>query len=214
MKSGERVLQGGSISVMTSGNIRQEVECDDIAKLALAMHDKSYFFLFRRGLAIRFHRDINGGGTQALEITRENDQEPHLIRVFFNTTRGDDDNFLYEADLITDQRKDYEPSINRGKHRFVATSAKLHIDWGSEEVQQWRHDVERLSKSPDSLAGWVEADLEMLVRCSAGFRCGRQTILTNSDLAAHVAAKVSLEDLKARLKCSRCGKRQPNVRAF
>ena len=206
--------QGGSISVMTNENTRQEVGCDDIARLALAMHDKSYFFLFRRGLAIRFSRDINGSGTQLLEITRENSQEPHLIRVFFNTTRNDNDSFLYEADLITDQRKDYEPTINRGKHRFVATSAELQIDWGSEEVQQWRHDVERLSKSPDTLAGWVKADLEMFVMCSAGFLCGRKTILTNSDLAAHVAANVSLEDLKARLKCSKCGKRQPHVRVF
>lgn len=199
---------------MTNGNTRQEVGCDDIARLALAMHDKSYFFLFRRDLAIRFHRDINGSGTQLLEITRENDQEAHLIRVFFSTTRGDDDSFLYEADLIADQRMDYEPTINRGKHRFVAASAELQIDWGSEEVQQWRHDAERLSKLPDTLAGWVKADLEMLVRCGAGFRCDRKTIFTNNDLAAHVAANVSLEDLKARLICSKCGKRQPYVRVF
>lgn len=199
---------------MTSGNTRQEGGDDDIARLALAMHDNSYFFLFRRGLAIRFSRDFNGSGDQLLEIMRENDQKSHLIRVFFTPTRRGDDSFLYEADLIKDHGKDYEPTINWGKHRFFTRSAELQIDWGSEEVQGWRYDVERLSKTPDTLAGWVEADLQMLVRCREGYLCGRKTILTNSDLAAYVTANVSLEDLKARLKCSKCGKRQPHVCVF
>ena len=214
MKFGERVRQEGGRFIMTNGNTRQEGGDDDIARLALAMHDNSYFFLSRRGLAIRFCRDFNGSGDQLLEITRENGQKPHLIRVYFTPTHRGDDSFLYEADLIKDHGKDYEPTINQGKHRFVARSAGLNIDWGSEEVQHWRYDVERLSKTPDTLAGWVEADLQMLVRCRQGYTCFHKTILTNSDLAAYVTANVSLEELKARLKCSKCGKRQPLVRVF
>ena len=49
--------------------------------------------------------------------------------MIFEPTHKNDDSFLYEEDLTTDQRKDYEPSINRGKHRFVAQRAKLNLDW-------------------------------------------------------------------------------------
>lgn len=198
---------------MTNVNIEQGDRCDEIARLALAMYEKSYFFSLRRGLSISFYRDTDGSGTQLLEITRRSGQEPHLIEVIFDVTYSDDD-FLYEADLIKDQRKDYEPTINFGKQRFFARRARLKIDWGSEEVQRWRHDVERLSRSPDTLAGWVEADLEMLVRCSEAFGCGRKTVLTSSDLALQVEATVTLEDLKARLTCLKCGKRQADVLVF
>lgn len=62
--------------------------------------------------------------------------------MIFEPTHKNDDSFLYEEDLTTDQRKDYEPSINRGKHRFVARRAKLNLDWDSNEIHQWRLDIE------------------------------------------------------------------------
>lgn len=212
-----RVRQGESIKLQDDGHSLREVTCDDIARLALAIHDKSYFFSRRRGLEVRFSRDINGSGVQLLEITRRSDETnpPNLIDVLFDCTYKDDGKFLYEADLITDQRKDYEPTINRGKHQFVATMANMRIDWNSDETLQWRSDIDRLSKSPDTLAGWLEADLEMLVICSAGFLiCDRSAILNRSDIARHVLAGLSLEALKTRLTCSKCGKRQAHVLVF
>lgn len=208
-----RVRQGENIQLNSDGNTLQEVTCDDIARLALAIYDKTYFFSLRRGLKINFCRDIHGGGTQLLEVTRESDKgdRHHLIKVYFDVDRRDDGNFLYEADLYTDQRKDYEPTINRGKHRFVASLAEIQIDWNSEESQQWRSDIDRLSKSPDTLADWMEADLDMLVRCNDRRHCGGETILSKSDLAQHVNAEVSLEDLKERLTCSKCGRRKARV---
>lgn len=212
------VRQGETIKLPNDGPTLQEITCDDIARLALAMRDYSYFFSLRRGLSIKFSHDLNGSGVQGLFITRKSDNinPPYLIQVLFYTTNKKDGEFLYEADLIMDQGKDYKPGVNRGKHRFVAESATMQIDWNSDETQQWRSDIDRLSRSPDTLTGWIEEDLEMLVRCDS-FVCGwlrTPVILTKSDLKLHVAAGLSLEDLKARLKCSKCGKREARVMKF
>ena len=211
-KTTVRLRQGETLRVGTSS---QEVSCDDIARLALAIHAKGYFFSHRRGLSVDFCRDLNGSGVQRLEIGRKGEPETCFpIRVFFEPIIGNHDNPLYEADLITDQRKDYEPTVNRGKHRFFATGVELQLDLGSKEVQQWRRDIERLAVSPDTLADWVEAGLDMLVRCRGGFFCNRSTVLTRSNLARHVSTNVSLEELRARLKCSRCGEREPQLLVF
>lgn len=81
--------------------------CNDIARLALAMHGHSYFFSLRRHLNINFSRDLNGSGTQGLFIKKQN-VDIDLIKVIFDYTDNKNDDFLYEADLIKDQRKDYE----------------------------------------------------------------------------------------------------------
>ncbi|MFC3678109.1 hypothetical protein [Ferrovibrio xuzhouensis] len=211
-----RVRQGETIKLPNDGPTMQEITCDDIARLALAMHDHSYFFSLCRGLSIRFSRDLNGSGTQGLYITKKSDETnpPHLIQVFFDYTYEKDGEFLYEADLIMDKGKDYEPTVNRGKHRFVANSAAIQIDWNSDETQQWRSDIERLSRSPDTLSGWIEDDLEMLVRCGSGYFCRKPAILTKNDLKRYVAAGLSLEGLKTRLKCTKCGKRGARVTVF
>jgi len=211
-----RIRRGETVKLPNDGHIIQEVTCDDIAKLALAMRDHTYFFETRRGLTINFSRDLNGSGTQGLYIAKKSnyDNPKNLISVVFDYTYDKDVDFLYEADLFVDQRKDYEPTINKGKHRFISNSADLRIDWNSDEALQWRSDIERLSRVPDTLTGWIDADLEMLVRCSTGYLCGGNNILTRADLDRHVAAGLSLEDLKARLKCSKCGKREARVTVF
>lgn len=186
---------------------------NDIARLALAMHDHSYFFSLRRHLNINFSRDLNGSGIQGLFIKKQSD-EMDLIQVIFDCTYSKNDDFLYEADLITDQYKDYEPTVNKGKHRFVAKRAELKIDWNSDEIQQWRSDIERLTRSHGTLEDWLKNDSEMLVRCTSGFFCRKPAILTLNDLKQYVAMGVTLEDLKTRLKCSKCGKRGAKVTVF
>lgn len=94
-----RVRQGETIKLPNDGPTMQEITCDDIARLALAMHDHSYFFSLCRGLSIRFSRDLNGSGTQGLYITKKSDETnpPHLIQVFFDYTYEKDGEFLYES---------------------------------------------------------------------------------------------------------------------
>lgn len=210
------VRQGETVKLGDDGANPQEITCDDIARLALAMHDHSYFFSLCRGLSVRFSRDLNGSGTQGLYITKKSNETdpPNLIQVVFNQTYKEDGEFLYEADLIMDRGKDYEPTVNKGKHRFVAQSAAMQIDWNSDETQQWRLDIERLSKSPDTLSGWIEGGLEMLVRCDSGYFCRKPAILTTNDLKQYIAAGLSLEDLKTRLKCSKCCKRGARITVF
>lgn len=208
--------QGETVKLGDDAANPQEISCGDIAKLALAMHDHSYFFSLCRGLSIRFSRDLNGSGTQGLFITKESNEAdpPNLIQVLFRQTYDKDGEFLYEADLIMDRGKDYEPTVNKGKHRFMAEAAAMEIDWNSVETQQWRLDIERLSKSPETLTGWIEDDLEMLVRCDSGYFCRKPAILTKNDLEQYIAAGLSLEDLKTRLKCSKCGQRRARITAF
>ena len=138
----------------------------------------------------------------------------NLIQVIFDHTYKKDGEFLYEADLIMDQRKDCGPTVNKGKHRFVASCAVIQIDWNSEEIMQWRFDIERLSRSPDTLSCWVRDDLDMLVSCESGYSCRKPAILTNSDLEQYVSEGLSLENLMTQLKCSKCGKRGANVVVF
>lgn len=208
--------QGETIKAAGNGHGLQEITCDNIARLALAMYDHSHFFSLRRGLSIQFSRDLNGSGTQGLFIKRKSDEinHPSLIEVIFRQSYKKDSDFLYEADLIMDQRKDYEPTVNKGKHGFLADAAHLQIEWSSEELEQWRSDVDRLSKSPETLNSWIEADLEMLVRCRTGYFCREAVILTKSDLAAHAAAGLSLQDLERRLTCSKCGQRGAKIKVF
>lgn len=211
-----RVSQGESVKLAYNGDSPQEITCDDMARLALAMHEHSYFFSLRRGLHIRFSRDLCGSGTQGILITRESDEinPPVLFQVGFRPNYERECEFLYEADLIMDRRYDDQPSINKGKHRFVAGSAFLQIDWNSEEAKQWRFDIKRLSNAPDTLADWVAEDLEMLVKCGSGYFFCNSAILTQTELKRHLSAGLSLEDLKNQLKCSKCGRREARLFVF
>jgi hypothetical protein len=211
------VNRGESIHRRSAVGTHQKATCEDIARLALAMHDKKHFFSLRRSLEMRFSRDINGSGVQALEVLRTGagDDSRYLFRVHFESVHRDSESFLYEADLIRDQGKDYEPTVNCGKHCFGAQGVWLQIDWSSDEVGQWYSDTQRLSTAdPDSLEGWLESDKEMLVKCRAGFICGWEKVLARDDLARHANAGTSLEDLKARLTCSKCGKRNARILAL
>ena len=186
---------------------------NEIARFALAMYDHGYFFSVRRDLSIYFVRDMNGGGMQGLFIKKRSD-EKDSIQVVFDYTYSNDDDFLYEADLWTDQQKDYEPTLNRGKHRFKAYRFELEISLDSDEIHQWQSDIERLTRTHETLDDWLKSDSEMLVRCASTYFCRKPVILTLNDLKQYVAMGVTLEDLKARLKCSKCGKRGARIAVF
>jgi hypothetical protein len=211
------VNRGESIDWRSAAGSHQQATCEDIARLALAMNDKEHFFSVRRSLEFRFIRDINGSGVQVLEISRKGagDDSRYLFRVNFDLVHGDSESFLYEADLIRDQGKDYEPTVNLGKHRFAAQSVWLQIEWSSDEVAQWYSDIQRLSTAdPDSLEEWLESDREMLVRCRARFLCGWEKVFARDDLARHAEAGMSLEDLRSRWTCSKCGERNAKILAL
>lgn len=185
-----------------------------IARLALAMYEHGAFFSIHRNLAMTFCSDYNGGGNQYLYIEKK-DLGPlpeSLIKVYFKPTYSMDD-FLYEADLFTDQNRDYLPVINRGKHRFTAEVAMLNIEWYSEEIQQWRSDVERLRITSDTLSYWTENNLDMRISCASP-SCRPFSRLALSKLREYLSTGMTLEALKARLTCTRCGKRGARISVF
>lgn len=184
----------------------QDITCYDIGRLAWSMYEKSYFFSMRRGLKCFYSRDINGSGEQMLEITRsENDQR--VLRIIFDVSYREGESYIYEAELIKDQRKDYMPSVNHGKRSFLATRAEMYVDWNCEEVDQWRFDLDRLSVRPETLEGWVEAGLDMIVSCRSSRMCMHTVVLSPDDLAKHAVAGISVNEFQKRLVCSRCRKR-------
>lgn len=185
-----------------------------IARLALAMYDHGAFFSIHRNLEITFSNDYNGGGNQYVHIQKK-DAGPlpeSLIKVYFKTTNSIDD-FLYEADLFTDQNRDYLPVVNRGKHLFTAEVALLDIEWHSDEIQQWRSDVERLRITSDTLSYWTENNLDMRVSCTS-LSCRPPSRLGLDKLKQYVSAGITLGDLKARFTCTRCGKREARISVF
>jgi len=185
-----------------------------IARLALAMYEHGAFFSIHRNLTMTFCSDYNGGGNQYLDIQKK-DVGPlpeSLIKVYFTPTYSADD-FLYEADLFTDQSRDYLPVLNRGKRLFTAEVALLDIEWHSDEIQQWRSDVERLRITSDTLSYWTENNLDMRISC-ASHSCRPSSRLALSKLREYVSTGMTLEDLKARLTCTRCGKRGARVSVF
>jgi len=188
-------------------------DLNHIARLALAMHSHSAFFSIHRNLYIKFSSDFNGSGRQCLYIKNEDDEASFeaLIKVFFDPTYNED--FLYEADLFKDQDRDYLPTLNRGKHRFAAEVALLNIEWHSDEIQQWRSDVERLRITSDTLSYWTENNLDMRVSCTS-LSCRPPSRLALDKLKQYVSAGMTLGDLKARFTCTRCGKREARISVF
>jgi len=185
-----------------------------IARLALAMYDHGAFFSIHRNLAMTFCSDYNGGGNQYLNIEKK-DAGPlpeSFIKVYFKPTYSMDD-FLYEADLFTDQNRDYLPVLNRGKHRFAAEAALLNIEWHSDEIQQWRSDVERLRITSDTLSYWTENNLDMRVSCTS-LSCRPPSRLELHKLKQYVSAGITLGELKTRFTCTRCGKREARISVF
>jgi len=208
--------QKKTIRIWSDGSSIPGVSFEEIVKIALAMHEHSYFFLVRRNINVIFVRDVNGGGTQCLSVEIKNDSfKSHpIFSVFFKPVYGNDCEYHYEADLFTDQSRDYEPTINRGKHKFVAEVAELNIEWNTEIVHKWEKDIKRLSFLPDSLCEWIEKDLDMVVFCRLPYFCRAPKIILISDLKKYAAKGITLEDLKARFTCSKCGQRGAHIQVF
>lgn len=205
-----RVRQGESIKLQGGGHNSREVKCDDIAKMALAIHHHSYFFSNHRDLSINFCRDINGSGDQLLEIERNRNkgESQLIISVVFTHPPKNKDHVLYRAELIKDRVGGREFAPDRGECDFGAKVAVLQIDWNSSDILQLRRDIERLSNPPETLTAWINADLTMFVTC---VECGWSVVRTRSDLTRYAAARLTLKDLKSKLKCSKCGRRQARV---
>jgi len=194
------------------------VTCDDIARLAFAMHESHLFFIHRHGLKLDFCRDLNGGGTQRLTITPSGSGEvPNWTLEAFYTPIYSDDPWIYQADLLMDGRKDYDPVINRGKHGFCADSIHIRVppsetvaDWFVANYLVWEKELGRVQLPYSTLRQWFESGFHMWVTCQDAF-CHR-AVLSNDSLKQYADTGLTVEELSARMRCTQCGKRGARVK--
>lgn len=193
------------------------ITCDDIARLAVAMHESRLFFIHRHGLKLDFCRDLNGSGTQALTITPSGlGKVPDwtLEAVFSPVNSGD---YIYQADLLVDGRKDYDPVMNRGKHGFRADRVHMRVsppdivsDWLVGNYLIWESELDKVQLPHSTLEEWVGNGFHMWVICQDVF-CHR-SVLPNDRLKEFADAGLSLEELNSKMRCTQCGKRGARVK--
>lgn len=184
----------------------EKISCRDVAKFALNILYNSEYFLLNRGIWANYRDDVNGGGTQIIYIERKDEISTReiLMEIWCSSTFADE-NFLYEADKITDGHKDYHPAINQGKHRFDVERCRVYIDWSSDEAVQLRSDIAGFSLYPQSLSGWLDEKIEMSVRCSnEPFCCNNRKTISKSLIKYYAVEGYGFEDFTKRLKCSKC----------
>ena len=193
------------------------IACDNFARTAVSMYEGCLYFIHRQGLQFDFCRDLNGSGTQRLRIVRPSvsaspDWQVELI--FSPVYSGD---CIYEADLLMDGRKDYDPTINKGKHGFQADSIRVETvrpdtiaDWLLDVYRTWQTDLDYLSLPHETLDDWVQNGFHMWAMCQTPL-CHR-SVLSHDDLRRYADAGLSLDELRARMRCSRCGMRGARVK--
>lgn len=194
----------------------------EIGAIFSTMRNHSWFFGHRYNLDVSYCRDLGGCGRQMIRVTEDNKGEgAWRVSLFFQPNYSAKEEFCYEAELITDQRKDYEPSINRGIHQFRLERFTLSLT-DVAQIEHWfkyvfpvlRHETERLKMEHETLEQWVGARLDMAVKCSK-FMCRKDPILIpHQKLQTFIDLGYSLEDLQDKLVCSVCGKSRPTLLPF
>ncbi len=198
-----------------------KITCRDLASTAWGIYTNGIFFRHKFGIDARYRQDINGGGAQLVEIGRGGvyDEMDCTIRVIFSRHIKSD--WIYEADLMMDGRKDYHPTRNLGKTKFGAEFAQINITdpeellaWINGSYVPWVRELSRISKPHSTLLEWVESGLNMGVRCSDFFCENEVKVIPNNDLKKYLTSGATLENLREKLACSKCGRSRPRVAPF
>ena len=129
--------------------------------------------------------------------------------------------WIYEANLIMDGRKDYEPSVNHGKRKFCASSARINVfnpaellDWINNCYMPWQEQLYRCALPHGTLAEWVSSRTDMLVKCSNLECCSPFMVLPEKKLSEYLSSGLDLGALRSKLTCSFCRRREPDVFPF
>ncbi len=215
-KNGEEV----NFSIDGSSN---KITANSLASLGYWMMDYGYFFRQRYSLNIRHSSDFDGSGQQSIEINRA-DRDKYSsewqLRLVYSEQTDNSDDFIYEAELISDTRTGYPyGSKNHGLRRFKVHCAFLNqsptaaTQWVAELYLPWKKDLERLQRASESLAHWVDAGLGMDVSCRPCARAAglggriKPTKFSNHILKGFANKGLDLTNLRSKLKCKKCGQR-------
>lgn len=227
-----RLREGGARSLTARGKAGStDITCRDLGSAAWGIYSNSQFFRFRFGVAAQYRNDLNGGGSQEVVVhrTRPEDDlsifggivrdENTILTVIFSHRRAED--WIYEASLLMDGRKDYEPVRNLGTAKFGVEQADIYmaepgeiLAWINGSYLPWTQELSRVCQPHATLSEWVESDLDMGIRCAERTCANGVKVMANSALREHLASGATLETLRERLACTTCGRRRPRLAPF
>lgn len=204
--------------VVRRKGVGKEISCQDFASLAWGMLSNSHSFLHRFSVQCSLNQDFNGSGMQKLEVCRvgvPSDEYP-ILSVLFEACW--EVGWIYEANLIMDGRKDYEPPINRGKHKFCVRSARINVynstgmlEFVNDNYIPWEEQLYRCGLPHATLAEWASSRVDMLIKCSNPLCSSPYKVLPTMKLQEFFSSGLDLSMLRTRLTCSVCRRNEPHV---
>lgn len=219
------------IILATDGNDQLTITAHDVAWLAWGIKSNYLFFHERFKIGCNYRNDINGGGSQLIEVGKIKDGKnifrgssdyQNLLFSAFYEQQFRQEEWIYEADLYMDGPKDYGPVINRGRKKFCVESIRIHVK-GHEGLLSWVNQISapmtielnRLSQPHANLEEWVSSGLDMIVQCYPHpHYCPNVAIIPNNKLQEHLSSSITLERLKTIFVCSKCGRKRARLAPF
>lgn len=214
------VDSGSSIIIKGNGPVL-EIKCENMAFAFWSIYKNKNYFKHAFNLTAHHSEDIDGGGRQMLtlykgDMVKNGEIQKFQVGVIFSPARTND--WLYEATLWQDGRKDYEPSRDMGKHKFSVSEVIIDVfssedllKWINESYFPWIQKLSRIFKPHSDLNEWVKSDLDMEVRCLSPNCANRINIFNKKYLSELIQSGVTLESLRKRLSCSKCGNRNAKI---
>lgn len=189
------------------------IDARELAQMSVVFYENSSFFKENHGIVVQYRSDTNGSGNQSRKFEVLDESGGLIFKCDMNFMPTRESEFVYEADLFTDQRKDYDPVVNRGRRRFDVENLKLTFygkrmmcDWISEAYPTVKEHAELLGPVRADLISWTEAGLDMKVTC-ANYSCRHVSIIPNNNLLSYRRDGEVLASLRKKLTCCKCGYR-------
>lgn len=189
----------------------------DIAKTLWKASSYASGFLIKYGISARICADLDGGGRQGVFLYKNiplnsDDMYSNNIAAATFGTRNTE-NWIYEAVLWEDARKDYKPSINRGKHKFSAETVRILAKDDADILQfinmhylHWESYLGYAINTRSKISEWIDSKVDMIVKCTS---CDHKAILSSKNL--YDRRKLDFLDFTKKLVCVKCGSKNPIV---
>lgn len=140
------------------------------------------------------------------------DPQDLSINVVFQPTTGGDFDYTAIAGRNTTTAYKRGRIVDAKETRFKVHSAQIRRKeasadvWAQRELARLTEILDRLDQSTQSLRSWAEDGINMQVFCStARCRWGDKAILSSEQLLIYANKGLSLDDLRKKLKCKKCG---------
>jgi hypothetical protein len=166
------------------------------------------------GLPFEDFYDVHYGATEPYEHS----DDPRIGVTFRGTTKDD---FDYAAMAAWNTTTAYK----RGRHlpaqetRFKVHQAVAHrkdgdaLEWICGELPRLKIILENVERAMSSLETWAESGMRMQVYCETSL-CrthGNKAIIESGKLKELALRSLTLDDLREKLRCQKCGKRSKNL---